>query len=126
MTRRLILAALLAAASPALAQTPDLQGRWAPEDGSSVIRVSACAPGGKTLCAVIESETPTPGEPSAVGQTVLRDLAPGKDGQWRGRFVADGADYGATVKFVSPQTVEFKVCVVALFCQTEKYQRLPS
>jgi hypothetical protein len=116
-------------AAPAAGQTtgptPALAGLWSPRDASSVIEVAPCAANAGRLCAVVVRERIAPGEPSLAGQVVVRDLAPARNGRWRGRYVEDGADYAATVRLVSADEAEFHVCAAPLLCQTERYRRVP-
>lgn len=121
-----VLLSALAFSGVALAQTaPSLSGLWAAADGTGSARLAPCAGDLNLMCATVVSDVPEPGQPSAVGQIVLRDLAPTGSGRWRGQYQNGSELLPATVRLRGKDSVEFKVCV-AMFCSTERYNRVGS
>lgn len=101
---------------------PALTGFWAPQDRSAVIEVAPCPQNSAKLCAVVVKETLAAGEPSLLGQVVVKDLAPKGKNKWRGRYVVDGSDLGANARLTGPSQLEFQICL-GFFCETETYTR---
>lgn len=103
------LAAILAQASP----VNPLIGLWVEDGGSTRARIAPCPRAAGTLCAsVVDS-----------GQTVLTGLTPSGPGRWRGRYVADGMNLGATVRLTQANTVAMTACRLVV-CQTVTYRRV--
>jgi uncharacterized protein (DUF2147 family) len=111
-------------ASNAEAQTSAvIDGTWRAKDGSSTVVIGPC-PTGVDRCATVIAERLDPGQPSNLNQIVVRDIGPDKKRGWRGRYIADGADYKASVKLSGNDAFNFKICAFAFLCETQPFVRL--
>lgn len=107
-------------AGPAVAAGVGLEGVWRADDGSSVVRIAPCGAG--ALCATVLEDKPAPGEASAVGKVVVRDLRAGAKG-WKGAYTDGKTSMPAAVRQLNDTAVEFKVCMGPL-CDTARYSRI--
>lgn len=110
-----MLASLIAAVAAAMiqSQTPSpLIGVWAEQGGTTRARIAPCTGGAVGLCATVVGS----------GETVLTAIVPNGTGRWRGRYVADGMNLGATVRLTSPNVAAMTACQLVL-CQTVTYRR---
>lgn len=111
-------------AQSAEAQTSAIiDGTWRAKDGTSTVVIAPC-PNGADRCATVIGERLDPGQPSNLNQIVVRDIRPDKKRGWRGRYIADGADYKASVKLSGNDAFNFKICAVAFLCETQPFVRL--
>lgn len=113
-------ASLLLLAAPAGAASVGLEGVWRADDGSSVVRIAPCGAG--ALCATVLEDKPAPGEASAVGKVVVRDLRAHPKG-WKGAYTDGKTTMPAAVRQLNDTAVEFKVCMGPL-CDTARYSRV--
>ncbi len=124
--RSYVLVAIAAALmiSPAFAQSSpaaSLTGVWTQDDGATTVRIAPC---GAALCGTMIAEKLQPGEPSQLGQTVIRDIrANGKKG-WAGKYIADGSSFGTKIKQTSANAMVVKICAFALACDTLRFNRV--
>ena len=100
----------------------NLFGNWRALDGSSTVAIAKCS-NSPDLCATVVAEQLEAGQPSSVGQVVVRDIRLDKKQNWRGTYILDGANYAAKIKPISNTSMAFKVCVIAFLCQTQIYER---
>jgi uncharacterized protein (DUF2147 family) len=114
----------LLAISPAAAQngaTTSLAGVWVQDDGTATVRIAPC---GQSFCGTMIAEKLQPGDPSQLGQTVIRDIrANGKKG-WPGKYIADGSSFGTRIKQSSANAMAVKICAFAFACETLRFDRV--
>ena len=91
---------------------PPLAGVWAEQGGPARARISPCPTAPTTLCATDLGN----------GRTVLTGLQASGPGQWRGRYVGDGMNLGATVRLTGPDAASMTACRLVI-CQTVTYRR---
>jgi uncharacterized protein (DUF2147 family) len=115
-------AALTSSAAFAQSTPPSpLAGVWVQDDGAATVRIAPCGPG---LCGTMIAEKLQPGDPSQLGQIVLRDIrANGKKG-WAAKYNADGSSYGTKIKQTSASAMAVKICAFAFACETLRFNRL--
>lgn len=117
--------ATVAFAAPVDAQsTATLSGVWRQDDGSTTIRIAPCSTS-NTACTTVIAEQLKPGEPSLLGQVVARDFKPRAATVWRSTYVAGGASMGAKTTLIAPGRLAFKVCAMAVMCDTLRFTRTP-
>ena len=130
-------AALAAAAGPALAAAPQpIAGRWVTEDGSALVAIAPC---GRHWCGRIERVLKRePGRPavdannpdpalrtrSVIGLPILTGFVAG-DGQWDGRIYdpRNGKTY-RSVLIREGRTLRVKGCL-GPFCRTQRWSQQP-
>jgi uncharacterized protein (DUF2147 family) len=124
---RIFTFALLAAgfaASAATAQNApasSLAGVWILDDGTATVQIAPC---GESLCGKLIAEKLQPGEPSQLGQTIIRDVRlNGKKG-WSGKYIADGSSYGLKIKQSGANLMTAKICAAFFACDTLRLKRL--
>ena len=132
----LISSALLIAASPTIARSPEIEGRWLTDDGKAVVLVAPC---GNALCGSIEqildkgahvpvadTRNPDPGARSRplVGLPILtgfiRDGAVWKDGH--AYDPKSGKSYRASLAVNPAHQLVVTGCVL-FFCQSRYWTR---
>jgi uncharacterized protein (DUF2147 family) len=125
MIKLLVECALFAAAIfPVVAQPfGNLPGVWREDDGKATVRIARCAAGGD-LCATVIDEKLELGEPSRRGKITVTSIRQTSQGRWTGLLVDADASMTMRIRQTSPDTVSFKICALAFFCETKRYQRL--
>jgi len=105
------------------AQSPSpLLGDWRAADGSATARVAPCRQG-TGLCATVIEERPVAGEESSLGQVMVRNLVPARNG-WTGVYGSQGQNLATRVRLLNPNQIELRVCAMALLCETARYERV--
>lgn len=99
-----------------------IMGDWRAVDGSAVARVAPCR-SGPGLCATVIEERSAPGEEATLGQVMVRDLVPSRDG-WTGVYGSQGQNLQTRIRLRGPDRIEVRVCANALFCETARYDRV--
>ena len=100
-----------------------IDGTWRAKDGSSTVVIAAC-PTGADRCATVIAERLDPGQASSLNQIVVRDIRADKNRGWRGRYIAEGANFKASVKLSGNDAFTFKICAFAFLCETQPFVRL--
>jgi uncharacterized protein (DUF2147 family) len=116
--------AVALASSAALAQSvPNLPlaGVWVQDDGAATVRIAPCGSG---LCGTMIAEKLQPGDPSQLGQTVIRDIRANGSKGWAAKYLADGSSYGTKIKQTSPTAIAVKICAFAFACETLRFNRV--
>ena len=112
------------AITPAFAQSlppSPLAGMWVQDDGAATVRIAPCGP---SLCGTMIAEKLQPGDPSQLGQTVIRDIrVNGKKG-WAGKYSADGSSFSTKIKQSSANAMVVKICALAFVCDTLRFNRV--
>ena len=120
MFRFFIVAALMAAAAPAIAG--ELNGEWLNADGKAKVRFSNC---GGAVCGTI-SWLKDPKDGSArIGQQVFFDMKPSGDNAWKGSAFNpdDGRTYSGKVS-LSGDRLNTAGCVLGgLICKSVAWTR---
>lgn len=107
----------------AWAQTSSpLLGDWRAEDGSAVARVAPCRQGAG-LCATVIEERPAPEGEATLGQVMVRNLVPARNG-WTGVYGSQGQNLAARARLLHPNRIELRVCINVLLCETARYERV--
>lgn len=121
ISKLVVLAAALTAVAPMPERSP-LVGVWIEVNGPGAARIEPCRQLQDRLCAIGMA-------PRSNGQTgmvddgiVLSDLKLDGVNRWRGSYHDGNRLLPATVRFMSPQVVEMKVCVFVI-CQSVRYAR---
>lgn len=110
--------------SPAFAQSSPaspLAGVWVQDDGTATVRIAPCGP---ALCGTMIAEKLQPGDPSQLGQTVIRDLRANNKKGWAAKYVADGTSYGTKIKQTNANAMAVKICAFAFACETLRFNRV--
>ncbi|MBP7701348.1 MAG: hypothetical protein KA098_01990 [Phenylobacterium sp.] len=107
-------------AGPAAAAGLGLEGVWRADDGTALVRIAPCGAG--VLCATVLEDRPAPGEASAVGKVVVRDLRASAKG-WKGAYSDGKATLPATVRQLNDRAVEFRACMGPI-CDSVRYSRV--
>lgn len=99
-----------------------IAGVWVQDDGATTVRIAPC---GAVLCGTMIAEKLQPGDPSQLGQTVIRDIrANGKKG-WAGKYTPDSSTFYTTkIKQNSGNVMVVKICAVAFLCDTLRFNRV--
>lgn len=100
-----------------------LLGKWRLSDQSVSVNIAPCKDTAD-LCATIIDEVLQPGETSALGSVVVKEIRSDGKGGWRGKFVDGKDEINAVVMAKSKDVVEFKVCALLIFCETQIYKRV--
>lgn len=124
--RIVILAAVAAALtiSPAGAQSgpkPALAGVWIQDDGAATVRIEPCGPG---LCGTMIGEKLQPGDPSQLGQIVIRDIRAKGEKSWVAKYIADGSSFGTKIKQTGANAMAVKICAFVFACETLRFNRV--
>jgi uncharacterized protein (DUF2147 family) len=122
----------LAACSTALvvwgsasAQTPlQLEGKWRNKDGSATVKIDQCK-SSTDLCATVIEEKLAPGETSALGEVIVRDIRKDTNNLWKGKFADGKSTLAATITVKDADNADFKICALLLLCETQSFSRIP-
>jgi len=126
------LAALVAIASPALAQTrPALAGIWRNDADSVRIRIAPCGQGlcGRVIAASekAKADAATGGTDQLIGTELFHDFRREDDGLWYGEVYVPDIDktFDGTLELVDRDTIVGKGCLFAGFgCKTQSWKRV--
>jgi uncharacterized protein (DUF2147 family) len=100
-----------------------LLGKWQLSDNSVTVNIAKCNDTAD-LCATIINEVLQPGETSALGSVVVKEIRSDAKGGWRGKFLDGKDEINAVIKAKSKDVVEFKGCALLIFCETQIYKRV--
>jgi uncharacterized protein (DUF2147 family) len=109
------------AASAQSGPSSPLAGVWILDDGATTVRIAPCGP---SLCGTMIAEKLQPGDPSQLGQTVIRDIRTNGKKGWAGKYVADGESYGARIQQTNANAITVKICAFAFACETLRLNRI--
>ena len=121
------LAAIAAAATPAVARDP-IEGLW--KHGPMVVEIGPC---GDDLCGTVVKASPLQQQKAErgsgtrlIGSRLITGIEPTGPATYRGRvFAADRNVYASgTVHQLSPNELEVKGCVLMVICKSRTYQRV--
>ena len=133
----LVAAALTTIASVAQADatTATAVGRWLTESGNFEIDIAPC---GAVLCGKVarvlanrsmsRSEAKEPAVKGAVGMTILSDLRPAGEGEWRGQIFnsENGKTYDCQITLPAPGRLEVRAYkFLPLLGKTQIWKRVP-
>ena len=128
--RSALLAALILAATPALA-APLITGAWRNPAGSVEVAMAPCGP---RLCGTIvwasdqaQDDAARGGTDRLIGTQLFRGLVADGRNHWSGEvFVPDlGRTLAGTLEMVDSRTIEVGGCVIpGLVCQTQSWTRV--
>jgi uncharacterized protein (DUF2147 family) len=120
MRRIIILAASLACAAPAFAQTSPL-GAWARGDGNARVRVERC---GGAFCA-INTWIKDTSEGEQVGHKLVMNVNPTGEGTYSGSAFDPQRDrtYGMTMT-VRGDSMTTRGCIVKVLCKSMQWSRI--
>ncbi len=100
-----------------------LLGKWRLSDQSVTVNIAPCKDSAD-LCATIVNEVLQPGETSALGSVVVKEIRRDAKGGWRGKFLDGKDEISAVIKAKSKDVVDFKGCAFLVFCETQTYNRI--
>jgi uncharacterized protein (DUF2147 family) len=122
MTRALLVALVLLAASPPPALASDVTGIWTRDDGSARLRFSAC--GGGAICGFLAWKKES-GGPAKIGQKLFSDMKPNGEGSWAGAAFnpEDGKRYAAKLTLSGDHLVTAGCVLGGLICQSFDWTR---
>ncbi len=114
-------AAIALFATTAHANPPSpLIGLWLEINGPGVAVIGPCPNGADRLCAM--GMKPRNGVPRTETGLVLTNVTASGSNRWSGNYRDGKRELPATLKFVTRDVVEMKVCIFIL-CQTARYTR---
>jgi uncharacterized protein (DUF2147 family) len=122
MTRALLVALALLAASALPAIASDVTGIWTRDDGSARLRFSAC--GGGAICGFLAWKKES-GGPAKIGQKLFSDMRPSGEGSWAGSAFnpEDGKRYKAKLTLSGDHLVTAGCVLGGLICQSFDWTR---
>jgi len=123
MTRALLVAfALLAASAPA-AIAGDVTGIWMRDDGSARLRFAACE--GDAICGFLAWKKGADG-PARIGQKLFSDMKPNGKDSWAGSAFnpEDGKRYTAKLTLSGDRLVTAGCVLGGLICQSFDWTRI--
>jgi uncharacterized protein (DUF2147 family) len=133
MKMKIILAASLLLAAPAMASAQAIEGRWTNYKKNVIVEVERC---GAAYCgrvvqasAKAQEKARKGGTPRLIGTQILTGLKPVGDGKFRGRaFVPKRNIHAtATVRQLGDNVMQVQGCVLGgLLCDNEKWTRVTS
>jgi uncharacterized protein (DUF2147 family) len=92
-------------------------GKWRTDDGTTTVRIANCG-GASTQCATVIEERLQPGEKSAMGETLVRDIRPNGKKGWVAKLVGDGESLNAKISPAGPGRLKMKICAMGIMCDT--------
>jgi uncharacterized protein (DUF2147 family) len=119
---KLVLMTLALTAAMPMTDNAPLLGVWIEVNGPGAARIEPCKGMPERLCAVGLARRTNGQAGLADDGIVLSDLKLDGPNSWRGRYHDGKRLLPATVRFMSPQVVEMKVCVFVI-CQSARYAR---
>ncbi len=131
----ILLAALCAAAAPALAQDASkVSGTWQSQSGITRVKVTPCGTG---LCAQVvwqknpskdvHNPDPQKRERPIVGLQLVSNMKPVSSNEWTGSIYnyEDGQTYQGKVKITSANAIEIGGCVMGgMICQSKTWTKV--
>jgi uncharacterized protein (DUF2147 family) len=127
----LVVASLVAAGAPALAQDPS--GTWLSQSGDTRVRIARC---GTAYCGTIvavrsnlkDENNPNPAlrTRSLVELQMISGLQAAGEGAWSGSLYnyTDGKTYSGKMRLVSPTALELSGCVMGVICRSQTWSRV--
>jgi uncharacterized protein (DUF2147 family) len=118
-----------AAAQPALAADPSIQGRWWNSDASVAVDVEPC---GNVLCGTVvhaeqraELDARKGGFPHMVGLRVMRDFQHVGAGRWKGTVLVPErhAIVRSTISRIDAGHLKVEGCILGIICSHEIWRR---
>jgi uncharacterized protein (DUF2147 family) len=101
-----------------------LEGKWRLQDQSATVNIAPCI-NSSNLCATVIDEVIASGEKSNLGLIMLQDvIRDTRNNSWRGKFVDGKTTLDATITEKGTDTVDFKFCVLLIFCDVQTYNRV--
>ena len=124
MTRALLVALTIVAASAPAAIAGDLTGIWMRDDGSARLRFSAC--GGEAVCGFLAWKK-DPGGRARIGQKLFSDMKPSGENAWAGSALDpnDGKRYTAKLTVSGDHLITAGCVLGGLICQSFDWTRVP-
>jgi uncharacterized protein (DUF2147 family) len=124
MTRALLVALALLAASVSAANASDAAGLWIRDDGSAKLRFVPCG-GGGTLCGFLAWKKESGGT-AKIGQKLFSDMKPNGKDSWEGSAFnpEDGKRYTAKLTLSSDRLVTAGCVLGGLICQSFDWTRV--
>jgi hypothetical protein len=120
----LVILAWMSLVAPTFAKDRiSLLGKWMLSDQSVTVNIAVCKESAN-LCATVINEVLQPGETSAVGSIVVKEIRIDPKGGWRGKFLDGKDEINAVITAKSNDVVEFKGCALLIFCETQIYKRV--
>jgi hypothetical protein len=116
------LVALSAFSAPAFAQEAFPAGLWIDQDRQVVIRMAQCQPDAAVYCGVIvrdDRPETIQNPPSHKAVTDLRAVR----GAWRGRINDGGMNFGLSMRPVSADTAQVRMCFGGIACANDTWTR---
>jgi uncharacterized protein (DUF2147 family) len=122
MTRALLVALGICAASAPPAIASDVTGIWTRDDGSARLRFSAC--GGGAMCGFLAWKKES-GGPAKIGQKLFSDMRPSGEGSWAGTAFnpEDGKRYTAKLMLSGDHLVTAGCVLGGLICKSFDWTR---
>ncbi|MFZ4690094.1 MAG: hypothetical protein ACOYLS_12710 [Polymorphobacter sp.] len=119
---KLVLMTLALSATVPMTDQSPLLGVWIEVNGPGAARIEPCKQMQDRLCAIGLARR-AKGQPGLVDDgIVLSDLKLDGTNRWRGSYHDGKRLLPATVRFMSSQVVEMKVCILVI-CQSARYTR---
>ena len=124
MTRALLVALTIVAASAPPAIASELTGIWTRDDGSAKLRFSAC--GGDAICGFLAWKK-EPGGSAKIGQRLFSGMKPNGKDSWAGTAFnpEDGKHYTAKLRLSGDRLVTAGCVLGGLICQSFDWTRAP-
>ena len=124
MTRALLVAVALLAASAPPALASDAAGLWIRDDGSAKLRFVPCG-GGGTLCGFLAWKKESGGA-AKIGQKLFSDMKPNGEDTWAGTAFnpEDGKRYTAKLTLSGDHLVTAGCVLAGLICQSFDWTRV--
>lgn len=119
--------ATLAFAAPALAQNFTPTGLWEPDNRESRYRFVYCGDNGDRLCAEliwIQEDKQDARNTKYLNTYMFRNALQTRPGHWRGTVTLEGFNIGGTVTQTGADTLQLNACVLFLFCEDIKLNRV--
>ena len=122
MTRALLVALAVLAASAPPAVASELTGIWMRDDGSAKLRFSAC--GGNMMCGFLAWKKESGGA-AKIGQRLFSDMKPNGEDSWAGAAFnpEDGKRYTAKLTVSGDHLVTAGCVLGGLICQSFDWTR---
>jgi uncharacterized protein (DUF2147 family) len=124
MTRAMLVALAVLAASAPPTVASELTGIWMRDDGSARLRFSTC--GSDAVCGFLAWKK-EPGGSAAIGQQLFSDLKPNGAGSWAGTAFnpEDGKGYTAKLTVSGAHLVTAGCVLGGLICKSFDWTRAP-
>ena len=122
MTRALLVALTIVAASAPAAIAGDVTGIWMRDDGSAKLRFAACE--GGAVCGFLAWKKGSDG-PARIGQQLFSDMKPNGKNSWAGTAFNpdDGKRYAAKLTLSGDRLVTAGCVLGGLICESFDWRR---